>query len=149
MVAPEVAESAKKICEHMAGDKGKKLDDAIIERLRTRPRTLTHGDARGSNIFKPLDGKPKEGTGMGLIDWQMWSAGPMTNEFPQVFLNSFPVETEITGSKFEGLMQGYYDKLCELQPKAKDNWGDMMKRNMETLHFGGSLKAIDEVLATI
>jgi len=45
-----------------------------------------------------------------------------------------------------GMLDGYKDPA---QAKSKDNWGDMMKRNMETLHFGGSLKAIDEVLATI
>ena len=39
--------------------------------LRTRPRALNHGDARGTNIFRKKDGARE----FALIDWQMWAAG--------------------------------------------------------------------------
>lgn len=45
---PAVAESVQKIAALMVGPKGVALDAAILQMLRKRPRSLTHGDARGT-----------------------------------------------------------------------------------------------------
>jgi hypothetical protein len=47
----------------LAGPQGAKFFTKLQDDLRTRPRTLTHGDSRGDNIFKV------HGDQIGLIDW--------------------------------------------------------------------------------
>jgi len=180
MVEPCVAETIKKIAEIYKSDQAKKIQDALITEMQTRPRTITHGDARGNNIFKS-----KNDGSMGVIDWQMWVAGPASNEFGQVWLNSFSLESgmvhrlaELTDIYYQALIskrpeiaeQYPFDVLLDdlkllfvniwieylgftvgsidgyrdpNQQQAKDNWEEMMKRNMETLHYSGCLQSFE------
>ena len=163
---------------------GKKIQENLIKELQKRPRTITHGDARGNNIFKSSDGRT-----IGIIDWQMWAAGPASNEFSQLWFNSYSLESgmihklnelthiyydSLTGSNSEiknsypfeqllddtklifinmwiqyigftlGSIEGYKDP--ELK-KSKDNWREMMKRNMETVHYSGCLESFEKFIA--
>jgi hypothetical protein len=112
-VEPAVAASVGEIMELMTGPQGVALDSEILRLLRTRPRALTHGDARGNNIFRKKEG----GREFALIDWQIWAAGAVANEFPQVFLNSFSVETGVL-QDLDSFLTRYYAALCAAQPKA-------------------------------
>ena len=44
---------------------------AFHDILDKRPKTLTHGDMRGDNMFKK-----KDGSGFSVIDWQTYGAAP-------------------------------------------------------------------------
>ena len=68
---PAVGESMVKIMDLMVGPQGVAIDAEVLRLLRTRPRALNHGDARGTNIFRKKDGARE----FALIDWQMWAAG--------------------------------------------------------------------------
>ena len=126
---------------------------------------------------------------IGIIDWQMWAAGPASNEFSQLWFNSYSLESgmihklnelthiyydSLTGSNSEiknsypfeqllddtklifinmwiqyigftlGSIEGYKDP--ELK-KSKDNWREMMKRNMETVHYSGCLESFEKFIA--
>ncbi len=161
-----------------------KIQEALIESLKNTPRTITHGDARGNNIFK----SKKNGT-MGVIDWQMWVAGPASNEFGQVWFNSYSLESGMI-HRFEELTKTYYESLCShkseireeypfdqmmidikllfiniwieylgftvgsldgykdpAQQKAKDNWKEMITRNMQTIHYSGCLETFENFIA--
>ena len=85
--------------------------------LRTRPRALNHGDARGTNIFRKKDGARE----FALIDWQMWAAGAVAGEFPQVFLNSFALETDVA-KEMDRYLARYHQALCAHQPKAAGSY---------------------------
>jgi hypothetical protein len=101
------------IGEIWSGPRATEIEAAVLARLRSRPRTICHGDARGANIFK----SKKDGTDFALIDWQMWVAGPIAYEFNQVWLNSFAEDEGVT-QKFEELIAGYHATLVKLEPKA-------------------------------
>ncbi len=119
----------------------------------------------------------------------MWAAGPASNEFSQLWFNSYSLESgmihklnelthiyydSLTGSNSEiknsypfeqllddtklifinmwiqyigftlGSIEGYKDP--ELK-KSKDNWREMMKRNMETVHYSGCLESFEKFIA--
>ena len=184
LVDSEVKETILKINAIYTSDNGKKIQENLIKELQKRPRTITHGDARGNNIFKSSDGRT-----IGIIDWQMWAAGPASNEFSQLWFNSYSLESgmihklkelthiyydSLTGSNSEiknsypfeqllddtklifinmwiqyigftlGSIDGYKDP--ELK-KSKDNWREMMKRNMETVHYSGCLESFEKFIA--
>ena len=154
--------------------------------LQNRPRTITHGDARGNNIFKSRS----DGT-MGIIDWQMWVAGPASNEFGQVWFNSFSLESGMI-HKLDELTSIYYQAMISKRPdiekeypydlllddlkllfiniwpeylgftvgsidgykdpeqaKSKENWREMMKRNMETLHYSGCINSFERFISKL
>jgi len=184
LVDPEVKETILKINEIYTSDNGKKIQENLITELQKRPRTITHGDARGNNIFKSNDGNT-----IGIIDWQMWAAGPASNEFSQLWFNSYSLESGMI-FKLEELTRIYYDSLTnnnsevkntypfeqlledtklifinmwiqyigftlgsidgykdpELK-KSKDNWREMMKRNMETVHYSGCLESFEKFIS--
>ena len=72
-----VVESVVGITEMMVGPQGEALDAAIQAQLRTRPRCLTHGDARGANVFRRRSAEGVDDSELwALVDWQMWAAGP-------------------------------------------------------------------------
>ena len=52
LVDSEVKETILKINAIYTPDNGKKIQENLIKELQKRPRTITHGDARGNNIFK-------------------------------------------------------------------------------------------------
>ena len=184
MVDEEVRSTIERITEIYASKNGKKIQEALIESLKNTPRTITHGDARGNNIFK----SKKNGT-MGVIDWQMWVAGPASNEFGQVWFNSYSLESGMI-HRFEELTKTYYESLCShkseireeypfdqmmidikllfiniwieylgftvgsldgykdpAQQKAKDNWKEMITRNMQTIHYSGCLETFEDFIA--
>ena len=186
MVSDEVAETIKKLVDIYASKNGKKIQEELLKELQKRPRTITHGDARGNNIFKS-----KNDGSMGIIDWQMWVAGPASNEFGQVWFNSFSLDSgmihrldEMTSIYYEamlskrpeikdeypyevllddlkllfiniwpeylgftvGSIDGYKDPE---QLKAKENWREMMKRNMETVHYSGCLEAFENFISKL
>lgn len=97
----------------MGGPKGAEVIAAILARLRTRPRSIAHGDARGANVFKSKSDR----TAFAMIDWQMWVAGPVAYEFAQVCLNSFTVEQGVTQA-LEQNIADYHAELVRLEPKA-------------------------------
>ena len=184
LVDPEVKETILKINAIYTSDNGKKIQENLIIELQKRPRTITHGDARGNNIFKSNDGNT-----IGIIDWQMWAAGPASNEFSQLWFNSYSLESGMI-FKLEELTRIYYDSLTnnnsevkntypfeqlledtklifinmwiqyigftlgsidgykdpELK-KSKDNWREMMKRNMETVHYSGCLESFEKFIS--
>ena len=184
LVDPEVKETILKINAIYTSDNGKKIQENLIIELQKRPRTITHGDARGNNIFKSNDGNT-----IGIIDWQMWAAGPASNEFSQLWFNSYSLESGMI-FKLEELTRIYYDSLTinnseikntypfeqlledtklifinmwiqyigftlgsidgykdpELK-KSKDNWREMMKRNMETVHYSGCLESLEKFIS--
>lgn len=114
LVSEEVAATTTRIAEIFKGEHGRRIQDALLTELQTRPRAISHGDARGNNLFKPLGGgRFSSGVahGTGFIDWQMWAAGTPANEMPQVWLNSWPMESG-TIQRFDELMGGYYATLC-------------------------------------
>ena len=158
----------------------------LIKELQNRPRTITHGDARGNNIFKSRS----DGT-MGIIDWQMWVAGPASNEFGQVWFNSFSLESGMI-HKLDELTSIYYQAMISKRPdiekeypydlllddlkllfiniwpeylgftvgsidgykdpeqaKSKENWREMMKRNMETLHYSGCIDSFERFISKL
>ena len=59
----------------------------------------------------------KDGSEWALIDWQMWVAGPVANEWPQIIINSFSVESGVI-QNLDEYISSYYDALCAKQPKA-------------------------------
>ena len=184
LVDPEVKKTILKINAIYTSDNGKKIQENLITELQKRPRTITHGDARGNNIFKSNDGNT-----IGIIDWQMWAAGPASNEFSQLWFNSYSLESGMI-FKLEELTHIYYDSLTnnnseikntypfeqlledtklifinmwiqyigftlgsidgykdpELK-KSKDNWREMMKRNMETVHYSGCLESFEKFIS--
>ena len=103
-------------------EKKKMLDDLNIEKsllikeLQKRPRTITHGDARGNNIFKSSDGRT-----IGIIDWQMWAAGPASNEFSQLWFNSYSLESGMI-HKLNELTHIYYDSLTGSNSEIKNSY---------------------------
>jgi hypothetical protein len=109
---PEVATTMRRVLELMTGPQGEALDAEIMRLSRSRPRSLTHGDARGNNVFCR-----KDGSEWALIDWQMWAAGPCANEWPQVILNSFSVESGVI-QDLDRYIELYYKALCAKQPLA-------------------------------
>ena len=186
MVSEEVVETIKKLVDIYASKNGKKIQEELLKELQKRPRTITHGDARGNNIFKS-----KSDGSMGIIDWQMWVAGPASNEFGQVWFNSFSLDSgmihrldEMTSIYYEamlskrpeikdeypyevllddlkllfiniwpeylgftvGSIDGYKDPE---QLKSKENWREMMKRNMETVHYSGCLKSFENFISKL
>ena len=186
MVSDEVGKTIKKLVDIYASKNGKKIQEELLKELQKRPRTITHGDARGNNIFKS-----KNDGSMGIIDWQMWVAGPASNEFGQVWFNSFSLDSgmihrldEMTSIYYEamlskrpeikdeypyevllddlkllfiniwpeylgftvGSIDGYKDPE---QLKSKENWREMMKRNMETVHYSGCLKSFENFISKL
>ena len=186
MVSDEVGETIKKLVDIYASKNGKKIQEELLKELQKRPRTITHGDARGNNIFKS-----KNDGSMGIIDWQMWVAGPASNEFGQVWFNSFSLDSgmihrldEMTSIYYEamiskkpeikdeypyevllddlkllfiniwpeylgftvGSIDGYKDPE---QLKSKENWREMMKRNMETVHYSGCLESFENFISKL
>ena len=183
MVDDETQKTILEIDKIYSSENAKKIQDKLIEDLQDRPRTITHGDARGNNIFKSKDGKT-----IGIIDWQMWAAGPASNEFSQLWFNSYSLESGMI-HKLEELTQIYYDSLTSdneeiknsysfeqllddtklifinmwiqyigftlgsidgykdpEQEKSKQNWREMMKRNMETVHYSGCLDSFKKFI---
>ena len=186
MVSDEVGETIKKHVDIYASKNGKKIQEELLKELQKRPRMITHGDARGNNIFKS-----KNDGSMGIIDWQMWVAGPASNEFGQVWFNSFSLDSgmihrldEMTSIYYEamiskkpeikdeypyevllddlkllfiniwpeylgftvGSIDGYKDPE---QLKSKENWREMMKRNMETVHYSGCLESFENFISKL
>ena len=109
---PGVKTTMQQVLALMTGPNGVALDAEIMRLMRTRPRSLTHGDARGNNVFCR-----KDGSEFALIDWQMWAAGPCANEWPQIILNSFTTESGII-RELDYYIELYYKALCKKQPKA-------------------------------
>ena len=185
LVDSDVKETILKINEIYISDNGKAIQESLIEELQKRPRTITHGDARGNSIFKSNDGNT-----IGIIDWQMWAAGPASNEFSQLWFNSYSLESGMI-HKLEELTAVYYTSLTDSNPdikasypfdllmedtklifinmwiqyvgftlgsiegykdpeqeKSKSNWREMMKRNMETVHYSGSLEAFKKFISS-
>jgi len=183
LVTPEVQETILKINEIYNSENGKKIQEELLSEMQKRPRTITHGDARGNNIFKSTDNKT-----IGIIDWQMWAAGPASNEFSQLWFNSYSLESGMI-LKLKELTQVYYQSLIHNnsaiedeypfdmlladtklifinmwiqyvgftlgsidgykdpeQEQSKANWREMMKRNMETVHYSGCLNEFENFI---
>ena len=183
LVTPEVQETILKINEIYNSENGKKIQEELLNEMQKRPRTITHGDARGNNIFKSTDNKT-----IGIIDWQMWAAGPASNEFSQLWFNSYSLESGMI-LKLKELTQVYYQSLTHNnsaiedeypfdmlladtklifinmwiqyvgftlgsidgykdpeQEQSKANWKEMMKRNMETVHYSGCLNEFENFI---
>ena len=183
LVTPEVQETILKINEIYNSENGKKIQEELLIEMQKRPRTITHGDARGNNIFKSTDNKT-----IGIIDWQMWAAGPASNEFSQLWFNSYSLESGMI-LKLKELTQVYYQSLIHNnsaiedeypfdmlladtklifinmwiqyvgftlgsidgykdpeQEQSKANWREMMKRNMETVHYSGCLNEFESFI---
>jgi len=183
LVTPEVQETILKINEIYNSENGKKIQQELLNEMQKRPRTITHGDARGNNIFKSTDNKT-----IGIIDWQMWAAGPASNEFSQLWFNSYSLESGMI-LKLKELTQVYYQSLTHNnsaiedeypfdmlladtklifinmwiqyvgftlgsidgykdpeQEQSKANWKEMMKRNMETVHYSGCLNEFENFI---
>ncbi len=183
LVTPEVQETILKINEIYNSENGKKIQEELLNEMQKRPRTITHGDARGNNIFKSTDNKT-----IGIIDWQMWAAGPASNEFSQLWFNSYSLESGMI-LKLNELTQVYYQSLTHNnsaiedeypfdmlladtklifinmwiqyvgftlgsidgykdpeQEESKANWREMMKRNMETVHYSGCLNEFENFI---
>ena len=183
LVTPEVQETILKINEIYNSENGKKIQEELLNEMQKRPRTITHGDARGNNIFKSTDNKT-----IGIIDWQMWAAGPASNEFSQLWFNSYSLESGMI-LKLKELTQVYYQSLTHNnsaiedeypfdmlladtklifinmwiqyvgftlgsidgykdpeQEQSKANWREMMKRNMETVHYSGCLNEFENFI---
>ena len=184
MVDSETQDTILRINEIYNSKNAKLIQQKLIEELQNRPRTITHGDARGNNIFKSNDGKT-----IGIIDWQMWAAGPASNEFSQLWFNSYSLESGMI-HRLEELTKIYYDSLTQTnedikssypfdqlfddtklifinmwiqyigftlgsidgykdpeQEKSKQNWREMMKRNMETVHYSGCLDSFENFIS--
>ena len=184
MVDSETQDTILKINEIYNSKNAKLIQQKLIEELQNRPRTITHGDARGNNIFKSNDGKT-----IGIIDWQMWAAGPASNEFSQLWFNSYSLESGMI-HRLEELTKIYYESLTQTnedikssypfdqlfddtklifvnmwiqyigftlgsidgykdpeQEKSKQNWREMMKRNMETIHYSGCLDSFENFIS--
>ena len=116
LAGDEVKVTIEKIAEIFTSENGKKIQDALLKRLESRPRTITHGDARGNNVFKS-----KSKGNMALIDWQMWVAGPCSNEFCQIWLNSWSLESGMV-FKLEEVTRIYYKELCRLRPEVEKDY---------------------------
>jgi hypothetical protein len=183
LVTPEVQATILKINEIYNSENGKKIQEELLSEMQKRPRTITHGDARGNNIFKSTDNKT-----IGIIDWQMWAAGPASNEFSQLWFNSYSLESGMI-LKLKELTQVYYQSLIHNnsaiedeypfdmlladtklifinmwiqyvgftlgsidgykdpeQEQSKANWREMMKRNMETVHYSGCLNEFENFI---
>ena len=186
MVSEEVGETIKKLVDIYASKNGKKIQEELLKELQKRPRTITHGDARGNNIFKS-----KNDGSMGIIDWQMWVAGPASNEFGQVWFNSFSLDSGMI-HKLDEMTSIYYASMISKKPeikdeypyevllddlkllfiniwpeylgftvgsidgykdpeqlKSKENWREMMKRNMETVHYSGCLESFENFISKL
>ena len=183
LVTPEVQETILKINEIYNSENGKKIQEELLNEMQKIPRTITHGYARGNNIFKSTDNKT-----IGIIDWQMWAAGPASNEFSQLWFNSYSLESGMI-LKLKELTQVYYQSLTHNnsaiedeypfdmlladtklifinmwiqyvgftlgsidgykdpeQEQSKANWREMMKRNMETVHYSGCLNEFENFI---
>ena len=186
MVSEEVGETIKKLVDIYASKNGKKIQEELLKELQKRPRTITHGDARGNNIFKS-----KNDGSMGIIDWQMWVAGPASNEFGQVWFNSFSLDSGMI-HRLDEMTSIYYESMISKKPeikdeypyevllddlkllfiniwpeylgftvgsidgykdpeqlKSKENWREMMKRNMETVHYSGCLESFENFISKL
>ena len=186
MISDEVGETIKKLVDIYASKNGKKIQEELLKELQKRPRTITHGDARGNNIFKS-----KNDGSMGIIDWQMWVAGPASNEFGQVWFNSFSLDSGMI-HKLDEMTSIYYESMISKKPeikdeypyevllddlkllfiniwpeylgftvgsidgykdpeqlKSKENWREMMKRNMETVHYSGCLESFENFISKL
>ena len=186
MVSDEVGETIKKLVDIYASKNGKKIQEELLKELQKRPRTITHGDARGNNIFKS-----KNDGSMGIIDWQMWVAGPASNEFGQVWFNSFSLDSGMI-HRLDEMTSIYYESMISKKPeikdeypyevllddlkllfiniwpeylgftvgsidgykdpeqlKSKENWREMMKRNMETVHYSGCLESFENFISKL
>ena len=179
-------ETIKKLVDIYASKNGKKIQEELLKELQKRPRTITHGDARGNNIFKS-----KNDGSMGIIDWQMWVAGPASNEFGQVWFNSFSLDSGMI-HRLDEMTSIYYESMISKKPeikdeypyevllddlkllfiniwpeylgftvgsidgykdpeqlKSKENWREMMKRNMETVHYSGCLESFENFISKL
>ena len=186
MVSDEVGETIKKLVDIYASKNGKKIQEELLKELQKRPLTITHGDARGNNIFKS-----KNDGSMGIIDWQMWVAGPASNEFGQVWFNSFSLDSGMI-HRLDEMTSIYYESMISKKPeikdeypyevllddlkllfiniwpeylgftvgsidgykdpeqlKSKENWREMMKRNMETVHYSGCLESFENFISKL
>ena len=119
----------------------------------------------------------------------MWAAGPASNEFSQLWFNSYSLDSGMI-HRLEELTEIYYDSLTANnedikasypfdqlfddmklifinmwiqyigftlgsidgykdpeQEKSKQNWREMMKRNMETVHYSGCLNSFENFIA--
>ena len=114
-VTEEEGAAVKELSGLLAGEHGPKINAALLARFRSRPRSITHGDARGQNVFREKAGERK----FALIDWQMWVAGPVAYEFNQVWMNSFDPGSGVT-ERFEELMAQYHATLVRLEPRAAE-----------------------------
>ena len=111
-----VRQSIEEIAEVICSGEWPAHQTTILSELQRRPRTITHGDARGNNIFRSrTDGS------MAFIDWQMWAAGPACNEFSQVWMNSFSLESGMV-FRLEELTRIYYDTLVSLKPDIESEY---------------------------
>jgi hypothetical protein len=143
-VDSEVRESIQRISEIIRADTWPGIQDRILLDLQSRPRTITHGDARGNNIFRSR----KDGS-ISFIDWQMWVAGPPCSEFPQIWLSSFSGESGMV-DHLEDLTRQYYDALTKIRPEISDDYsfGTMMTDtrlcfiNMWVQYIGFSLDSV-------
>jgi len=134
MVEPSVADTIKKIAEIYKSDQARQIQDALIAEMQTRPRTITHGDARGNNIFK----SKHDGT-VGIIDWQI---DVLLDDLKLLFVN---IWIEYLGFTL-GSIDGYRDPN---QQQAKDNFKELIKRAMETLHYSGCLRSFQAFIDRI
>ena len=144
-VDQDVQKSILKIATILNSDGWPAIQGKILADLQTRPRTITHGDARGNNIFRSkLDGA------IGFIDWQMWVAGPASNEFSQVWMNSFAGDSGMV-ERLEELTQQYYATLTQIRPNIESEYvfdtlmADMklIFINMWVQYIGFSLGSVD------
>jgi hypothetical protein len=145
----EVDEPVRKSIEQIAAilnsDDWMAIQDKILADLQTRPRTITHGDARGNNIFRS-----KIDDSIGFIDWQMWVAGPASNEFSQVWMNSFAGDSGMV-ERLEELTQQYYDALLQIRPDIQTEYPfdtfitdiKLIFINMWVQYIGFSLGSVD------
>ena len=145
----EVDEPVRKSIEQIAAilnsDDWMVIQDKILADLQTRPRTITHGDARGNNIFRS-----KIDDSIGFIDWQMWVAGPASNEFSQVWMNSFAGDSGMV-ERLEELTQQYYDVLLQIRPDIQSEYPfdtfitdiKLIFINMWVQYIGFSLGSVD------
>lgn len=147
-VDPAVRETILAIAEIISADSWPGIQDRLLLDMQSRPRTITHGDARGNNIFRSL----KDGS-ISFIDWQMWVAGPPCSEFPQIWLNSFSAESGMV-DHLEDLTQQYYNTLTGIRPEIADDYTfDTLMTdirlnfiNMWIQYLGFSLDAVDGYL---
>lgn len=141
----DVRRSIEQIAKILNSDGWPAIQEKILLDLQTRPRTITHGDARGNNIFRS-----KIDNSIGFIDWQMWVAGPATNEFSQVWMNSFARDSDMV-ERLEELTQQYYETLKQVRPDVQSEYPfatfmtdiKLIFINMWVQYIGFSLGSVD------